>query len=180
MRGDYMLGHADRSMRPVIYLDVDGTILRHPEGESHTWWLANPGGGPANMVREFLEWARANCDVRWLTAWAPRGVMGAEGEAKLAKCLRVPAELLQGFENPLPWFGEYDSKVAAINWDEHFNGRPWVWIEDEMIERERVAMTARGCMSHFILTESSKDPNALRDAWLETEARFTRQCGLTA
>lgn len=161
----------------MIYLDVDGCILRHPPHESKAWWLANPGGGPAAGVCDFLEWATTHCDVRWLTAWAACGEMGDDGRAVLARRLRIPVELLASIRNPLSWdFGIRDSdggKCAGINWEEHAAGVPWVWLDDELLDREMDFLKGRHALDHYVKVDSSADPLALRKAWAAIAETFS-------
>lgn len=167
--------------RPVIYLDVDGCILRHPDtpmfpdrATFERWWMANPYGGPANGVQEFLEWATTHCEVRWLTAWAACGEMGDTGTARLAQLLRVPVELLAGIRNPLSW--DFDAfgigKCSGIDWREHAAGRPWVWLDDETLGREMAYLRSRRAVENLLICDSSKNPDAIVHALATLKRRF--------
>ncbi len=155
--------------RPVLYLDVDDTLLIFPPGRDREWWKVFPRGAPSPGVREFLGWARANFEVRWLTMWAMRGVMHPKSVERLATLLQVPLALVEGCDNPLEHGG---FKTQGINWDEHRAGREWFWVEDENSEREREVLRAMQAEDRFILTRSSHSPTALVRAMRTIQRRL--------
>lgn len=146
-------------MKPVLYLDVDDTILIFPQDRDREWWKVFPRGAPAPYVKEFLEWARANFEVRWLTMWAMRGWMHDELVEQLAGLLHVPVELVQGCDNPLEHNG---FKPNGVNWAEHAAGRRWFWVEDGIPPAEQAVLSQHNALHHFISCHTSRNPDALR------------------
>jgi len=131
-----------------MYLDVDDTLLR--------WDNLRPGT-PGNQAKEFVEWAKKNFEVRWLTAWCPSGKMGDIGKNRLATAFRVKPEFFNDMDNPKSW-GMSDNKTDAIDFDDP---REWVWVEDEILQREIYILTTRDKVDRFIKTCVTEDPDAL-------------------
>lgn len=156
-------------MKPVLYLDVDDTPIRYPGRETAAWWEQYPSGKAADGAGDFIRWAVANCEVRWLTAWCCSGAMQDGGAERLAGMLDVDVEILREIHNPMPWV-RY--KTEAVNFIEHRAGRPWIWVEDELLREERDTLRARGALGNFLLTNSSEDPTALQRALAIVQARF--------
>jgi len=152
-------------VRPIVYLDVDDTLLRWPEDRKY--YKAHPAGGPAWRVGDVLADMRALVEVRWLTSWASSGVMSDEGIARLSRALGVDAALLTGFDNPKRW--EFGNKTTGIDFDAN---REWFWIEDECRDDEMAVLRGRGCSDRFIRANSSEDANALWNAWGVVLARI--------
>lgn len=136
-------------MKPIMYLDVDDTLVR--------WDNLRPGT-PGNKAKEFVEWAKKNFEIRWLTAWTPSGHMGDYGKDRLAKIFKVEPLFFNDMDNPLSW-GMTDNKTDAIDFD--VEPREWVWIEDEILQREVYVLTARHKLDRFIKTNVTDDPDAL-------------------
>lgn len=149
------------TQKPVVYLDIDDTLVRFPHDKDKAWWLAHPDGELATDAVIVLQEMTALCEVRWLTAWCPSGSMRTEGYARLA-ALGIPTELIEDISNPLPWSLR---KPMAIDWDEHRAGRRWVWIEDELPPEELRELNDRRARHCYIRTESSQNPDALRNSW---------------
>jgi hypothetical protein len=55
--------HIMQKYRPVLYLDLDDTLL--------TWAASRPLAAPG--AREFVLWALEHYEIRWLTRWCPTG-----------------------------------------------------------------------------------------------------------
>lgn len=164
-------------MKPVVYLDVDDTLLRFPpvpakklvhrlkKGELFE-------GLPAPGVQDFLFWLKENAEVRWLTMWAMRGTMHPELEEKLARLLDVPQDLIAGWHNPLDWGGTPGGlKTSGINWDEHEAGRPWIWLEDGILLDEREILKEKKVFSRWIECNVSRNPQALTNVWQRLKTR---------
>lgn len=150
--------------RPVLYLDLDDTLISWEGGSPH----AAPG------AHHFLLWALEHYEVRWLTTWCPDGVMGEDLLLDLSKMLRLePGRLraIRGFD--------WDSsrcKLDGIAWLEHLVlGRPFLWVEDErgVGERELSFLRAHGLLCHYRHCNVSRDARALErlHARLRAEAR---------
>ncbi len=156
--------------RPVLYLDVDDTILMFPPWRDRAWWEANKGGAPANGVREFLEWARATCEVRWLTAWCTSGKLKPEGVTRLATLLKVPEALIAGCDNPLGW--GIVNKTEGIDWSEVDAGREWAWVEDGINDSEMAVLKGRHVEDRYYHTNASTNPDALLVTLQKLQDRF--------
>jgi hypothetical protein len=152
------------SERPVLYLDVDGTLLCFPSNRSEAWWRQHKYGIGMDNIEVVLREMREHCEVRWLTFWAPGGVMSAEGEALLAKRLGVPLASVQGWDNPRGWCQPRSTKTDGIDWTEDAAGRSWVWIEDELLDREHDELRQRHSLHRFFRVVGD-DPRSLQRAW---------------
>jgi hypothetical protein len=157
-------------VKPIIYIDVDDTLIRYPRQETRAWWNANPHGVAAPGAGDFLTWAVAHCDPRWLTSWCPSGTMDPSiGVPRLAKLLGIPESTIARIYNPMHWI---HSKVEGIDWEMHYAGREWAWIEDELPAREIEALRQRRAQRHYSLCNTSLRPDALITAWRTIAHRF--------
>lgn len=110
--------------KPVLYLDLDDTVV--------CWSTGEPEG--AEGATEFMLWALENFEVRWLTTWAPSGEMPPNLLSDLASLVSLPVEKLSGIRG-LSWEG--GSKVDGIAWLEHaVQGRRFVWLEDDTLAED--------------------------------------------
>lgn len=154
--------------RPVMYLDVDDTILT----SNDAIWEATYGNLPKGYVvpadtiipapgaGEFLEWATEHYEVRWLTFKCPSGVMHPWWVKTLARALKVPEEMIASIRGIS--FAHTFNKCDGINWEEHAAGREWIWIEDDIDQRELQILAGRGCLSRWIRCNVTEDPYALK------------------
>lgn len=147
--------------RPVLYLDLDDTMVAWAEGKPH----------PAHGVEPFLSWAFERFEVRWLTSWAPTGCMEPRLVDDLAKLTGISGERLRSIRG-LDWEG--GSKVDGIAWLEHaVLGRPFLWIEDATIKDAYLELLERhGWLDRYRRCDVSREPDAverlhreLLDAW---------------
>jgi hypothetical protein len=138
--------------RPVLYLDLDDTLI--------AWDTGGPRGAPG--AHEFMLWALAHFEVRWLTTWCPSGTMGESLLDDLARMLRIPIEEFRDIRG-CEWEAS-GSKLNGITWMEHLVlNRPFVWLEDEygFRDRERHFLAQHhllGCYVHCNVTE---DPQSI-------------------
>ena len=142
-------------MRPVLYLDLDDTLIAWPDGRE-----GSPRG--AHGGHDFLRWALERYEVRWLTTWCPDGRMAERLLHDLARMLRVPAELLEGIRG-VDW-SHTRCKLDGIAWVEHVvMGRPFLWLEDEygFGERERRFLDVHGLADRYRHVNVSTDAGAL-------------------
>lgn len=143
---------SDRVRRPLLFLDVDGTVL--------------PVGGvqrPSTLEEWYARWQNASnpqlatiaaehgprllampCDPMWATAWM------ADANEVIGPLLGLP-ELpvvdlgeLPGFDDPVA--SEQDA-AAALNWKtralvELARGRPFIWVDDEIADVDRAWVAA--------------------------------------
>lgn len=146
--------------RPVLYLDLDDTLISWDGGTPH----AAPG------ARAFFLWALERYEVRWLTTWCPDGEMEEKLLGSLSDMLQVPVELLReirGFD----WAAS-ERKLDGIAWLEHVVlGRPFLWIEDENGVREREVRFLRehGLLDRYRHVNVTTDAGAI--ARLHAELR---------
>lgn len=136
---------------PVLYLDLDDTIVRWVNGEPE----AAPGAA------EFLRWALDHMEVRWLTTWAPHGRMPTDLLADLASLTGLPAARLSRIPG-LGWEG--GSKLDGIAWLEHVvEGRAFYWLEDDKVPPETVQFLERhGYQECFRSCNVTREPDDLR------------------
>jgi hypothetical protein len=142
---------SDRVDRPLLFLDIDGTIL--------------PVGGvqrPSTLDEWYARWQNASnphlaaivaehgprllampCELMWATAWM------ADANEIVGPLLGLP-ELpvvdseLPVFDDPVPL--EHDA-AAELNWKtralvEVAAGRPFIWVDDEITDVDRAWVTA--------------------------------------
>ena len=163
-------------MKPVMYLDIDDTLIDWSAGH----------GAPAAGAAEFLEWATRQFEVRWLTFWCPDGELPAERTEHLAALLGVAPELLAGIRgldwDGCAWAGDFErgkpgGKLNGIAWLEHVVfGRPFVWVEDENCfgTFEQDTLDAHGFLDCYRHVDVSRDPGALERLHRELDAWWRR------
>jgi hypothetical protein len=144
----------DRRSDPptVLYLDVDDTLIN---------W-ANYEAKPARGMREFLEWALARFEVRWLTRRCPSGEMPGWLVEELCGMAGLPAERLMPVRG-VDW-ESCESKINGIAWLEHLVlGRPFLWVEDDngVGEPELRFLERHGVRERYHHCNVSMDPDAL-------------------
>lgn len=149
--------------RPVLYLDLDHTLV--------SWRGGSPHAGRG--AREFVLWALERYEVRWLTTWCPDGRMGEGLLQDLARMLGVSAELLQHIRG-CDWT-DTGTKLNGVAWLEHIVlERPFLWIEDEygVGARELGFLDEHGFSACYHRINVTKDPESLRrlHAALQEEA----------
>jgi len=146
--------------RPVLYLDLDDTLL--------SWATGEPRAAPG--AREFVLWAASRYEIRWLTRWCPGGAMEDHLLDALCRMLRLDREALRAVAG-VDWEGA-ESKLNGIAWLEHLVlGRPFLWLEDETGagERERRFLEEHGLLGAYRHCNVTRDPGALRRIWAELE-----------
>lgn len=139
-------------VRPVLYLDLDDTLIR--------WEHGRPSGAPG--AHEFLLWALQHFEVRWLTTWCPGGDMEQGLFQDLCKLLRMPPDQIHHIRGG-DWT-ETASKLNGLLWLEHLVlGRPFFWVEDEngVGERERRVLAEQGLLDCYVHVNVSTDAQAL-------------------
>lgn len=172
-------------MKPVMYLDVDDTLVRHPDDPYQEdiieFYNANPDGGPPNNVKEFLEFAQEHFEVRWLTFWCPNGTMEESRKDDLANILAVPRSLIENIRNPMGFMGARQPsglftatlKTNAIDWDEYEAGREFVWVEDDMMQpMEFQILRGYKARDNYICCNVSKNPNRLNEVMQILKERY--------
>lgn len=152
---DRRCGVSGRGARqPVLYMDIDDTLLRYPGGAE--------GPVPAPGAVEFVAWAFEHFEVRWLTRWCRNGRMSDDLVRSFCKMFRVDAKVVQRVKG-LDW-SETDNKLDGITWLEHVVlERPFLWIEDEhgLGEIEQGFLTDHGFAEMWLSCNVTMDPHAL-------------------
>jgi len=104
-------GHESPAIRPLLFLDVDGTLLPL-DGR------LDPAHGPRLLA--------LGCELMWATAWMEDA---NEVVAPLLGLPRLPvAALLEGRSDGPPDGLHWKTRVLV----ELANGRPFVWLDDEL------------------------------------------------
>lgn len=137
--------------RPVLYVDLDDTLV--------SWSTGEPRGAPG--ADRFVRWALDRFEIRWLTTWAPSGRMDAKLLGDLCKLIGVSTEELRRIRG-LSWEG--GSKLDGIAWLEHLVlGRRFVWIEDESLPDHALDFLVRhGFRKCFHHCDVTREEGALR------------------
>lgn len=139
--------------RPVLYLDLDDTLVSWEGGRPH----AAPGGG------EFLRWALERFEVRWLTTWCPDGSMTPELLRDLSRMVEIPVATLEQITGA-DWQAS-GCKLDGIAWLEHVvMDRPFFWLEDEkgVGEREITFLAEHGFLDRYRFCNVTRDPGAIQ------------------
>ncbi|NBH07131.1 hypothetical protein GTY80_28325 [Amycolatopsis sp. SID8362] len=118
------MGH---DQRPLLFLDIDGTLLPFgAAGDSHLDRL-DPGTGP--------RLAALPCTLVWATTW--------ENEANTELAPRLGLSPLPVVRWPDPsaehehedrWFGLHWKTRSLVAWAA---GRPFIWVDDELTDADR-------------------------------------------
>jgi hypothetical protein len=150
------------SERPVMYLDVDDTLLTYHKSA----WVGVPLIASADQIVaapgacDFLIWALEHFEVRWLTCWCPSGAMHSNAAARLGKALGIDPDVLVAIRG-IPWITHGLDKTNGIDWPEFHAGRPFVWVEDEILPSERITLAAHGASGCWIDCNVTRDPERL-------------------
>lgn len=150
-------------MVPVLYLDIDDTLLSWADGQPR----------PVAGSEGFLRWALARFEVRWLTRWCPSGEMPPDLLGDLAKMVRIdPAEL--GHIRGSRW--DFSSiKADGIAWLEHIAlGREFAWVEDRggVSDRDLELLATAGLAHCYYECSVTEDDTALVRVRHRLEERF--------
>lgn len=147
-------------MKPVLYLDVDGVlwVVRHnvpiiAAGDPRAYAMGAPG------LDDFLEFAFQNFEIRWCTTWALTGHMFMETRERLAEHTGVPASTWARVRDSNGWMTYKHENIAL---EEHRAGRPFVWVEDTLLEEEHQWLRGNGWSDRYFFTDVFADPSALQ------------------
>lgn len=163
---------------PILYQDVDDVLIRFPPFETEEWWKKYPNGGPANGIEEYFKFIRTHFEVRWLTARCPSGKMDREVKWEIANILGIDRRYFWDIENPKSYFdqskdGKFSTlKTNGIDWEAFKAGRPFVWIEDKILDNEKVILKSYNALDNYIYCNTSQNPNQLYEVMNKLKKRF--------
>jgi hypothetical protein len=158
--------------RPLLFLDVDGTLL--PFGGNTQ---REPPGATADSHLERLDpqlgvrLATLPCELVWATTW--------EDEANTEVASRIGLPPLPVVHWPEPsaehehedqWFGLHWKTRTVVEWA---GGRPFIWVDDEITDADRKWVSThhhgRALLHHVAPSSGLTDVDfAVLDDWLET------------
>jgi len=143
----------------VLYLDVDDTLLV---------WTNRALGFAAPRATEFVQWALEHFEVRWLTMWCPSGRMREAGCKELSYRFNytITPEQFASIRNPRNFVG---LKTEGIDFDDP---RPWVWVEDGILPKEKIVLQDRGLVHNFYPAHVTRNIVELQSAWRKIAKRF--------
>lgn len=139
--------------RPVLYLDIDDTIVSYAAGHPVA----------ARGARAFLLWALRRFEVRWLSRWCPDGLLSRSLAKDLATMTGLPLPIIRGI--PGSAWGPGRSKLNGIAWLEHLvMERSFLWVEDDtgFGSFERSVLADHGLLARYHCCNVTDEPDALR------------------
>lgn len=122
-----------------LYLDIDGTVLSHEDGDGPS------GKAFKNGAIEFLQWAIKEFDVAWLSAWTPTDPVGIQRD--LDPYLPPECRGLPALD-----FTKYKTEALA-NEDGDF-----LWADDVVLHAEWKWLDERDWSDRVILAKAD-DPS---------------------
>jgi hypothetical protein len=143
----------------VLYLDVDDTVLV---------WTNEVHGYAAPKAAEFLHWALEHFEVRWLTMWCPSGKLEENQTQELSYRFnyKVDSSVFAGITNPRSFI---NSKCEGIDFEDP---RPWVWVEDHLMPKEKYELENRNVADNFYSTHVTHNRVMLQSTWKKLAERF--------
>lgn len=169
----------------ALFLDVDGTLLPFgtPPRAPVTDWVAWQGFGNPQLAKltpaHGPRLLALGCELMWATAW------GDDANEVIAPLLGLPS--LPVVDLPE---SEEDFGPEALHWKTRAlvqvaAGRPFVWLDDELTDRDRAWVTAHHPGPTLLVKVDSRlgltDADfGLVEAWLLTCRQSSADAGLEA
>jgi hypothetical protein len=163
----------------VLYLNINGVLIMHPPiaERSENWSKAYPSGEPAPGVREFLEWAVENFEVRWLSDRTLMGTLPHHQAAELSALFGIKNDLLTTITNPNRC--TISDMTQGIDFEDP---RPWKYMTNKCVFTEKKTLEEKGLLDRVLVTNSHEDSEALLRSWqaLQTWKQETNSAEATA
>ncbi|MFI6938324.1 HAD domain-containing protein [Streptomyces sp. NPDC050418] len=122
-------------MLPLLFLDVDGPLIPFG-GMDHPTYAPSPGNPLLGRVNPAVgpQLLALHCDVVWATTW------GEDANTEVAPRLGLPRLPVLAWQDEGDLAGVLHWKTRPIvAWAQ---GRPFVWIDDEIRDRDRTWVSA--------------------------------------
>jgi hypothetical protein len=127
---------SDRTLRPLLFLDVDGPLL--PFGVSERRGLGSTDAAP-HLSRLLLGAGPRLAELAFTLVWATSWLEDANAE--IAPRLGLPdlpvvtwPEPTEAEEREDQWFGLCWKTRTVVDWAA---GRPFAWVDDEITDADR-------------------------------------------
>jgi hypothetical protein len=159
-------------MRPILYLDLDDSILYH--------------GMPVHNSQAFFEWVTNHFEVRWLTNWIPSGEMN-DYQAKVLSMRfegKIGMREFQKYNNPRG-FGSHAAqpsfstpeRLSKLDGIDLSTDRPWIWVENELFPHEKEQLVGLGLEKHHYITDlkehnAHEENNPIAITWAKLKEDF--------
>jgi hypothetical protein len=136
-------------MKPILFLDVDGVLLRRRHPGIFDSFEVAPG------CLEFLGWATARFRCRWLSSRCRKG--WPDGTRRAFRVARAPLDDPRWCVLDLIELAAWRaSKTEAIDPRSDF----W-WVDDDPSADDRDWLRVHGCEDRLIEVNSDRDADAL-------------------
>ena len=138
-------------VRPILFLDIDGVLLRRRQPGVFDAFDLAPG------CLEFLEWATARFRCFWLTSRARTGWSDGIRRAFRAAgaVLDEPRWAILDLIEAAPWTAH---KCEAIDPKSDFS-----WVDDAPTPHDRGWLREHGCEDRLIEISTDTNPDALTE-----------------
>ncbi|HEX2143074.1 MAG TPA: HAD domain-containing protein [Glycomyces sp.] len=126
----------DHAGRPLLFLDIDGTLLPFGRDLQSVPGAAVSGSYPTRLnPRAGLRLAALPCELVWATTWED------DANAEMAPRLGLPSLAVVNWPEPSPegereeqWFGLHWKTRTLVAWAA---GRSFAWVDDEITDADR-------------------------------------------
>jgi hypothetical protein len=160
----------DHAERPLLFLDVDGTLLPFGQDPQRQPGDAAPDSHLARLSPEVgFRLATLPCELVWASTWED------EANAEVAPRIGLPRLPVVNWPEPSAegeredqWFGLHWKTRALVQWA---TGRSFAWADDEITDADRDWVSAhhrgRALLHHVDSSQGLINADfAALDAWL--------------